>query len=278
MSVPPPNTPTSTPTPIPTPTRTPETITVDLPGLPQGAIPLVLVRIRAGSFQMGSNDDSSWSWCPSCEQPVHTVDIGYDFYIGKYEVTQAQWHALIERTPPSDYGVGDDYPVYNVSWNDCQSFITALNSLKKGTFRLPSEAEWEYACRSGSTTRFCFGDSTCSPSGCTSCELDAYARWCGNNDPYGSKPVGGKLPNAWGLYDMHGNVWEWCQDWWHDGYTGAPSDGSAWESPDDIYRVLRGGSWGDPPWYCRSANRYWDIPTYRFINNGFRLVGVVSEH
>ena len=139
---------------------------------------------------------------------------------------------------------GDDL-VEEVNWNGCQQFITALNQLGQGTFRLPSEAEWEYACRAGTGTRFHFGDSGCNSSGCTSCQLDQYAWWCGNSGRQ-THEVGQLLANAFGLYDMHGNVWEWCQDYRHtsydtngDGVADAPTDGSAWESPTSSAYLFR---------------------------------------
>jgi formylglycine-generating enzyme required for sulfatase activity len=261
----------------PTPTPIPSEITIDLDFLPAGAKPLVLVHIPAGSFQMGSNDDSSWSWCYPCEQPVHTVNIGYHFYLSKYEITQAQYQAVMAGNPSYFSECGNDCPVEQTSWDYCQMFVLTLNELiPGGGFRIPSEAEWEYACRGGTTTRFCFGDSTCSPIECSTCELSDYAWWCGNNGAfgtpeYGTKPVGQKPPNAFGLYDMHGNVWEWCQDWWHGDYTNAPADGSAWESGGGTYRVLRGGCWESPAWECRSSNRADFLPGGMGSRLGFRV-------
>jgi formylglycine-generating enzyme required for sulfatase activity len=266
-------TPAATLTPTMTPTPEPE-FTVELPGLPVNALPLVLILVPAGSFQMGSNDDETWSHCYPCEQPVHTVNIGYHFYMSRYEVTQAQWEVLIGSNPAQGFGVGNNYPVYSVSWDDCQSFITALNALGQGTFRLPSEAEWEYACRAGTTTRFSFGDSNCNPDDCTSCDLSSYAWWCGNDSPMGTKIVGQKLGNVWSLFDMHGNVHEWCQDQWHPDYTGAPSNGSAWETGGAAtQRVIRGGSWRHMARHLRSSDRvYYDSPySEDFI--GLRIAG-----
>ncbi|MCX7018871.1 MAG: formylglycine-generating enzyme family protein, partial [Candidatus Sumerlaeota bacterium] len=149
----------------------------------------------------------------------------------------------------------------------------ASTSQGPATFRLPSEAEWEYACRAGSTTRFCFGNSDCISGQCsTLCNLGDYAWYCGNNSPYGTKPVGGKLSNAFGLFDMHGNVWKWCEDWYHDSYTDAPADGSAWVSPAGSYRVLRGGLWFNLPRSCRSAYRLGNYPGDRLNYRGFRVV------
>ncbi len=256
-----------------------QTITILLPG----GVPLELVRIPAGSFQMGSpNTERSRD---SDEGPVQTVTINDDFYMGKYEVTQAQWLAVMESwpstAPSSSYGVGDNYPAYYVSWNDAQNFIGALNAhitntgQGPATVRLPSEAEWEYACRAGTQTRFYFGDSLSVGDYCEDDGIRSQYMWyCGNNDPYGSKPVGGKLPNAFGLHDMSGNVWEWCQDWYHSSYTGAPADGSAWESPTGSYRVFRGGSWLSYAGYCRSANRGGYSPGARSISLGFRLAAL----
>jgi formylglycine-generating enzyme required for sulfatase activity len=278
-----------------TPAYTPETwppeITITLPG----NVPLVLVRIPAGSFQMGSPDTERSRW--SDEGPTHTVNIAYSSYMGKYEVTQGQWLALMGSWPDSTYnppnypecGLGDNYPAYFISWNDAQNFIAALNThvtntgQALATFRLPSEAEWEYACRAGTQTRFFFGDSlsaddydTDGPAetlpGNRSDYLWFWFNCQGNaNGAYGSKPVGTKLPNQFGLYDMSGNLWEWCQDWWHGSYTGAPTDGSAWESPTAGSRIVRGGNWSGFADYCRSAYRYGLGPGNRFDNIGFRL-------
>ncbi len=252
--------------------------------LPSG-VPLVLVRIPAGSFQMGSPDTERSR--DSDEGPVHTVTINYDFYMGKYVVTQAQWLSLMgpwpDMRPSSDYGVGDTYPAYFVSWEDAQSFITALNShiISTGqgtaTFRLPSEAEWEYACRANTTTRFYFGDSLCVGDDCEDDGTRSQYMWyCGNNPSYGpaygSKPVGLKLENAFGLHDMSGNVWEWCQDLYHSSYTGAPTDGSAWESPTGSDRVVRNGFWNYGAHNCRSASRGGLPPGHgNSAAQGFRL-------
>jgi len=181
-----------------------------------GGVTMEMVRIPAGSFQMGADD----SWAYSDEQPVHEVTISKDFYMGQTEITQAQWLAVMGTNPAQYYGVGDNYPVYYVSWDDCQNFITALNQLGQGTFRLPSEAEWEYACRAGTTTRFYFGDSDGCGTLCEDCAAGVlpgnrtdYMWYCGNNGSYGSvdygsKEVGLLEPNGFGLYDMHGNVFE----------------------------------------------------------------------
>jgi formylglycine-generating enzyme required for sulfatase activity len=262
-----------------------EETTIMLPG----DVPLELVKILAGNFMMGRylNELSSNIY----EDPQHAVTIEYDFYMGKYEITQAQWLALMGSwpgtAPSASYGVGDNYPAYYLSWDDIQNFITALNAhitnTSQGpvTMRLPSEAEWEYACRAGTTTRFYFGDSLECPSDCSDCAAGVlsgnrtdYMWYCGNNSPYGSKPVGGKYPNAFGLYDMSGNVFEWCEDDFHYSYSGAPDNGSAWlESPREADRVLRGGYWDYDSGLCRSASRGSRTSTFRYTD-GFRVAAV----
>ncbi len=214
------------------------------------------VEISPGSFMMGSDSGDS------DVQPVHQVTIAYTFYMLKFEVTQAQWETLMGSNPSSYMG-NDNLPVESVSWNDIQQFTTKLNQLDtKNTYRLPSEAEWEYCARAGSTTEYCFGNNTGS--------LINYAWYYDNSDSW-THIVGQKLPNAWGLYDMHGNVWEWCQDDWYDDYNGAPTDGSAWGNGTGSYRVRRGGRNLSPAAGCRSANRNYDLPNVRSII-GFRLV------
>ena len=154
-----------------------------------------------------------------------------------------------------------------MSWNDCQDFIRKLNAKGQGTFRLPTEAEWEYACRAGTTTRFCYGDSD---SG-----LGEYA-WYSSNAGSKTHSVGQKRPNGWGLFDMHGNVWEWCEDWYgKDYYPSSPQTDPQGPKTGDR-RVLRGGSWNYSPWYCRSANRSWLVPTSADSSFGFRVVCVGS--
>ena len=258
-------------------------ITILLPG----DVPLELVYLPADTFLMGQypgEQDSS-----SDEEPQHSVTLSQGFYMGKYEVTQAQWLAVMGSwpgtAPSSTYGLGDTYPAYYVSWDDAQNFITALNthitntSQGPATVRLPSEAEWEYAYRAGTTTRFYFGDSLGCAADCTDCAAGVlpgnrsdYMWYCGNNSPNGSKPVGGKLPNAFGLYDMSGNLLEWCEDDWHWDYTGAPVNGSAWvDAPRGSFRVVRGGYWDSYAYRCRAANRYGYSPGDRYNLNGFRV-------
>ena len=219
------------------------------------SIGMKFTLIPVGEFNMGS-EESDW------EEPVHKVRINNPFYLGTYPVTQREWKAVMGDNP-SDFK-GDDLPVERVSWNKVQKFIKKLNE-KEGTdkYRLPSEAEWEYACRAGTTTRYSFGDEES--------KLGGYA-WYDKNSGDKTHPVGRKKPNPWGLYDMHGNVWERVQDEWHDSYDGTPTDGSAWESGDGYFRVMRGGSWSNYAGLCRSANRFIIDLGGRADNIGFRVL------
>ena len=218
------------------------------------------VLIQPGEFDMGSPANEAGRY--DDEGPVHHVKISEPFYLGKYEVTQKQWHEVMGYNP--SYFKGDDLPVENVSWDDVQEFIKKLNK-KENThkYRLPSEAEWEYAARAGTTTRYSFGDDDS--------ELREYA-WYIENSGGKTHPVGSKGANPLGLYDVHGNVWEWVQDEWHDTYKGAPADGSAWEDGVSTRRVVRGGSWIRDARRCRSADRRNDGPGYRDHDLGFRLL------
>jgi len=220
------------------------------------------VLIPAGEYMMGSPSTEADRY--DNEGPLHQVTIGKAFYMGSYEVTQAQWRAVMGSNPSNFKG--DDLPVEEVSWDDVQEFIKKLNA-KESTdkYRLPSEAEWEYACRTGTTTRYSFGDSDSN--------LGEYA-WYSDNSGGQTHPVGQKKPNPWGLYDMHGNVWEWVQDVSHRSYDGAPTDGSAWAGSGSDH-VLRGGSWGSYARDCRSSVRYYYYyydRDHRGNNLGFRLV------
>lgn len=218
-----------------------------------------MVLIPAGNFQMGSNEDSD-------EKPIHNVSIK-SFALGKTEVTQGLWTAIMGSNPSEFSQCGPNCPVEQVSWDDIQQFLQKLNALSGMRFRLPSEAEWEYAARSGSTGKYSYGDDAG--------QLGQYA-WYSNNS--GSQthrqthPVAQKQPNAFGLYDMHGNVWERVEDWYHDNYNGAPTDGSAWVSGgEQKFRVFRGGSYFVNPDYLRSAYRAGDTPDFRNHSAGFRL-------
>ena len=189
--------------------------------------------------------------------------------MSKYEVTQAQWKAIMENNP--SHFNGANRPVEKISWNDIREtngFLEQLNATHPGyNFRLPSEAEWEYAYRAGTATRFYWGDDP------NHTQIDDYAWYSGNNTPSGTIDAGQKLPNAWGLHDMSGNVWEWCEDEWHDNYNGAPNDGSAWvDSPRGGSRLLRGGSWSSSAGLCRAASRSNSTPDSHCNPIGFRVV------
>jgi formylglycine-generating enzyme required for sulfatase activity len=249
-----------------------EELTITLPG----EVPLVLVQIPAGAFMMGRYPGEQESG--GDEDPQHAVTFAQEFWMGKYEVTQQQWLAVMDSWPTNmfneDNGVGNDYPAYSVSWNDVQDFIIALNAhivdtgQGPATVRLPSEAEWEYAARAATGTRFYWGDDP------SYTALDAHA-WYTNNSGDSAHPVGEKLENPFGLYDMVGNVWEWCEDDYHEDYTDAPVDGSPWtDSPRAEYRVVRGGSKSEQNWGCRLANRLKSLVS-RYANTGFRIVADV---
>ena len=242
-------------------------IRVVLPGLPEDAKPLDMVLIPAGTFTMGSPEDER---ARGPDETQHEVTIAQPFYLGKYEVTQSQWLAVTGDAPAHDRGVGDDYPVYYVGWNDCQIFIERLNGMEQQTFRLPTETEWEYACRAGTTTRFSFGDAPECHDNCGYCEVyDQNMWWCGNRSLFASEQVGSKLPNPWGLYDMHGNVVEWCSDWYGSYPAGPQTDP---QGPTlGSYRVFRGGGWDSGPQNCRSADRGYD-PGGRYGDLGLRLL------
>ncbi len=210
-----------------------------------GDVALDMVRIPAGAFVMGSEQRSD-------ESPPRRMRIDYDFYLGKYPITQEQWEAVMGENPASERGgLGAQRPAQGISWNSAQDFVAAINELGIGTFRLPSEAEWEYACRAGSDTNYFFGDDAAT--------LQDYA-WYNANSSGATQPVGQKLPNPFGLYDTHGNVWEWVQDALHLDYYGAPVDGSAWEDNDEGgIRILRGGAYLNSAIPCRSAYRNADM-------------------
>ncbi len=247
------------PTPTPTPRIQLETIIVPIPNLPDGAKPLEMVLIQAGTFMMGSlysEQDRNTD-----EAPQHQVTISQPFYIGKHEITQGQYQALIGDNP--SYFQGINRPVERVNLNNCLKFIQELNILEIGTFRLPTEAEWEYACRAGTSTRFYWGDDT------DYSQIEKYA-WYKYNSNSQSHDVGTKLPNAWSLYDMSGNVFEWCQDWYAGYPDNSQTDPSGPSSGSHI--VIRGGSWFYEPWGCRSAIRNWVTPSNIDNYGGFRVV------
>jgi formylglycine-generating enzyme required for sulfatase activity len=226
-----------------------------------GKVQLRMKRIPAGKFAMGSSADEKSHF--SGEGPLHQVVISRPFYMGVYEVTQAQWQAVM-GTNPSYFGGKPQNPVEQVSWWDCQEFVKKLSGMGIGAFRLPTEAEWEYACRADTKTAYSFGDDAS--------KLKEYANY-EVTPKYGRKstaPTGSFRPNPWGLYDMHGNVWEWCSDWQTDYSVAKQRDPKG--AASGKCRVFRGGNWFW--WYgdCRSARRSGHAPSGRGSILGFRLV------
>jgi formylglycine-generating enzyme required for sulfatase activity len=241
------------------------------------------IYIVPGSFMMGSPSDEFGRFD---DETQHWVILTEGFYMQTTEVTQGQWKAVMGNNPSYFKNCGNDCPVEWVSWNDVDQFIAKLNQRESGNkYRLPTEAEWEYAARAGSSTAFANGGISELECGFDA-NLDAMGWYCGNSDVNyngtydisqlggpicgGTHPVAQKQPNAWGLYDMHGNVYECCQDWYGDYPSGpvtdppGPSDGSG--------RVLRGGSWRSSARYCRSAGRGYGSPEDRRRRMGFRLL------
>lgn len=235
-----------------------------------------MMQIPAGHFKMGS--PSTETGHDESEEPRHEVDI-QEFWLGKFPVTQAEWTIVSQfpqvsielKSHPALFS-GEQRPVESISWHEAVEYCKRLSNYSKRTYRLPTEAEWEYACRAGTTTPFHFGETITS-------DLANYA----GSETYGDGPkgefreettdVGTFPPNAYGLHDMHGNVLEWCADHWHDNYKGAPFYGQAWiEDGDDSKRVARGGSWFNYPANCRSACRYYITPAARDDSFGFRVV------
>jgi formylglycine-generating enzyme required for sulfatase activity len=220
-----------------------------------------MVVIPVGSFQMGSNDGDD------VENPVHPVRLK-SFAIGRYEVTFDEYDQFAEalgklKPDDNDWGRGKR-PVINISWEDAVAYALWLSTVTGKHYRLPTEAEWEYAARAGTTSDYYWDGQG---------EAKDFA-WFYENSEAKTQPVGKKKPNAFGLYDMSGNVWEWVQDCWHDNYDKAPGDGSAWQEPDNgdcPRRVVRGGSWFYRPAGLRSPNRSWGSPDYRGTIIGFRL-------
>ncbi len=210
---------------------------------------LELVEIPPGAFMMGSAAFKAYD----DERPRHWVRIS-SFLLGKYPITQEQWKAVMGRDKAYRCK-GPHRPADRLSWQDANDFCTKLSKKIGKPYRLPAEAEWEYACRAGTATPFSCGETLTT-------ELANYVgEWTYQQEPKGvyrheATDVGSFPPNAFGLYDMHGNVWEWCEDTWHEDYSGAPTDGAAWTSGGSLeYSVLRGGSWHEPPANCRSATR-----------------------
>lgn len=212
------------------------------------------ILIEPGTFMMGDKGIDR-------TKPVHEVTISKPYYLGKYPLTQLQWKAVMGSNPSKFKG--GDHPIVQVSWEDVQAFLGKAN--RQGTpYRLPTEAEWEYACRAGTSTAYSFGDNEI--------DLDDYA-WYSKNAGKETHPVGEKKPNPWGLYDMHGNVWEWVNDWYGDYEIDSVTDPQGPEKGS--YRVIRGGGWSFIPAGLRSADRYGARPGIRLGHLGFRLVRTV---
>jgi formylglycine-generating enzyme required for sulfatase activity len=241
-------------------------------------ITLDMVFIKGGKFTMGSPEDEPER--ADNEGPQHDVTVP-DFFMGKYQVTQAQWQVVsaypqvnVEMTSnPSEFK-GENFPVEQVSWDEAVEFCDRLSNHSGRTYSLPSEAQWEYACRGGTTTPFAFGHTLSTDLANYDGDY-TYADGPKGEDRNKTTDVGSFYPNAFGLYDMHGNVYEWCLDHWHSNYEGAPIDGSAWienGSDADAARVVRGGSWIDAPRWCRSAYRLNSAAGARLNNLGFRVV------
>jgi formylglycine-generating enzyme required for sulfatase activity len=213
--------------------------------------------ISPGAFLMGSDDGEE------NERPVHQVSINKPFYMGIYVVTQGQWKSVMGTEPWKGQPYvreGDNYPAIHVSWYDAQNFLTRLGATDvQNSYYLPTEEEWEYAARAGTTMKFSFGDDER--------DLRSYG-WYRDNTQNGedyAHPVGQKKPNQWGLYDMHGNVWEWMDDWYYGSYTAKPK-----LTPNE--KVLRGGGWDYPAYGARSAHRNFLLPSRTLNVIGFRLV------
>lgn len=243
--------------------RTLHTAQYFLENLPQETS-LQMVAIPGGTFTMGSPHDEEGH--SDAEGPQHEVTVA-PFWMSQYSITQAQWRAVATfpkinrelKIAPSKFR-GKQRPVEQVSWEEAVEFCDRISRHTNRQYRLPTEAEWEYACRAGTTTSFHFGPTITK-------DLANF----GQSLDHRTSDVGNYSPNAFGLFDMHGNVWEWCQDDWHDSYEGAPTDGHAWLNSDKS-KVVRGGSWSDDPWYCRSATRINLTPGNRFNAIGFRVV------
>jgi formylglycine-generating enzyme required for sulfatase activity len=239
-----------------------------------------LVSLKAGCYQMGSPEGEPER---IADERQHQVCLNA-FAIGKTEVTQAQWRAVMGKDPPTLGFKGcDRCPVERVSWNDVQEYLGRLNARTGLDYRLPSEAEWEYAARAGTQTPFstghCIDTRQANYNGRSNYnETETYKGCNADTGVYLGKtqPVGSYPPNPWGLYDMHGNVWEWVEDCWTDFSSGAPTDGSAFKQKSCRDRVLRGGSWYNSPTGLRSANRLRDGPGFRYFIVGFRVARTVS--
>ncbi|OHB66298.1 MAG: hypothetical protein A2Y77_06600 [Planctomycetes bacterium RBG_13_62_9] len=230
---------------------------------------IVLRLIPAGTFMMGSPSNESGR--RDDEGPQHQVTLTKPFYCGQFEVTQGQWQQVMGSNPSYSTDAGPDAPVEQVSWDDCQAFLNKLcemEGVSEGTYRLLTEAEWEYACRAGTMTAYCFGDSAV--------VLGDYA-WYYGNSPNGTHPVDQKKPNAFGLHDMHGNVWEWCVDWSGE-YLSEPQIDPLGPPSGVLHRVVRGGGWVSDAGGCRSADRGKGSLDDRDSDLGLRLARITPSY
>ncbi len=241
---------------------------------------LEMIAIPGGRFLMGTEDREIERLVKRFnldgfrrEKPQHEVTV-QPFFMGKYPITQAQYQEVMSKNPSNFKG--DERPVEYVTWDEAEEFCQRLSKQTGTEYRLPTEAEWEYACRAGTTTPFHFGETITTD----------LANYDGNytyaNESQGeyreqTTPVGSFSPNAFGLYDMHGQVWEWCQDNWHDNYEGAPKDGSPWLSGFSSTKIMRGGSWAYNPGVCRSACRFYLARGFCDVDIGFRVVCVAPS-
>ncbi len=277
----PPPTPTPTPTPPPTPVPTPTPTPKPMPIVSadgrqmKNLVGIEFVRVSRGEFMMGSNKVEN-------EKPAHKVVITNGFWLGRYEISIGEWKAVMGDIPPdmkridAKFSESDRQPVIYVSWDDAQEFITKLNAANDGfLYRLPTEAEWEYAARAGTTTEFAFGNDL------SSIQANFDGRFPFGNAAKGTflektATVGSYQTNAWGLYDMHGNVLEWCQDWYDAGYYAKSPTNDPTGSVSGTMRIVRGGAWFYAANYQRSAFRRSNLPTFRGNVIGFRLVAAAK--
>ena len=259
-------------------------------------VALTMLRIPAGSFEMGAPETEAES--SDRERPVHRVTLG-EFLLGQTPITQAQWRAVaawqrlehedgdlwpevldadpVAKLNEAERFLGERRPVVNVSWHDAMAFCQRLRLRTGKNYTLPSEAQWEYACRAGTTTPFHWG-ATINTNLANYDGSEVYGDGEKGKHRQQTVDIASFPANPWGLHDMHGNVWEWCADQWHNNYEGAPEDGRAWidneanENKNNMnIRLLRGGSWYGNPRNCRSAYRNYNLPDYRNVSIGFRV-------
>jgi formylglycine-generating enzyme required for sulfatase activity len=228
------------------------------------SIGMKLVWIPSGEFDMGSAEGE-----PD-EKPVHRVKLSKGFWMGQNEVTQQQYKEIMSNEPWSSEKYVQESglnPATYISWEEAEEFCRKLSQVEGKNYRLPTEAEWEYACRAGSRTRFSFGDDDQ--------YLDYYGWFEGNAwsiEENHVRQVGQKYPNAFGLYDMHGNAWEWCSDWYDEDYYSVSTEIDPQGPSSGRFRVIRGGAWHFAAWRCRSAIRSKHLPNIKFMSFGFRVV------